>query len=78
MSERELMAIADEANMIIQGYAFTKKENTVSILNLNKPGHAMVIDLTGKMIESSMDAIEQTIVLNIWERDSEFMEEDDA
>jgi hypothetical protein len=38
----------------------------------------MVIDLTGKMIESSMDAIEQTIVLDIWEKDSEFMEEADA
>ena len=78
MSEQELIAIANAANMIVQGYAFTKKDDNISILNLNKPGHAMIIDQHGKMLESSMDAIEQTIVLNIWKNDSEFMEEDDA
>lgn len=32
--------IADRADMIINGYAFTKSEDRVRILNLNCPNHA--------------------------------------
>ena len=34
----------------------------------------MVISEDGKMLETNMDEIEQVIVLNIWEKDSEYME----
>ncbi len=78
MLDKELMAIADAANMIVRGYAFTRKNGNISILNLNKPSHAMVINPNSKMLESSMDPIEQTIVLKIWEKDAEFMEDENA
>lgn len=78
MLDKELIAIADAANMIVHGYAFTRKNGNISILNLNKPSRAMVIDPNGKMLESSMDPIEQTIVLKIWEKDAEFMEDENA
>lgn len=78
MSEKELIEIADAANMIVRGYAFTRKNGNIFILNLNRPTHAMVINNDGKMLESSMDPVEQTLVLKIWENDSEFMEDEDA
>lgn len=78
MPEIELTKIADDANMIVRGFAFTWKNGNISVLNLNNPTHAMVISNDGKMLESSMDPIEQTIVLKIWENDAEFMETEDA
>lgn len=38
MSEKELQRIADEADFIVNGYAFTKLENNmIDILNLEHP-----------------------------------------
>lgn len=78
MSEQELIAIADGANMIVRGYAFTRKGDFISVLNLNRPTSAVVIDNNGKIVESCMDPIEQAIVQRIWKNDSEFMEVADA
>ncbi len=75
MSEEKIKEIADNADMIVRGYAFTKKDNNISVLNLNRPASAMYMSPVGKMLESTMDDIEQAIVLNIWERDSQFMED---
>lgn len=74
MPTEKLREIADNADMIVRGYAFTKKENNISVINLNRPDCAMYMTPEGKMLESSMDEIEQEIVRRIWERDAEFME----
>lgn len=75
MSDKEKMKIADEANMIVNGYSFTYKDNNVLIVNLNiKEPHVMLITQTGKMLESSMDPIEQSIALEMWDENKEFME----
>ena len=74
MHEAELRKIADDADMIVHGYAFTKRNGNISVLNLNKPTSAMYMTENGKMLESSMDEIEQAIVLKIWNRDAEYME----
>ena len=78
MSEERIMEIADAADMIVRGYAFTKKDGNISVLNLNRPDCAMLMTPEGKMLESSMDEIEQAIVFKIWEEDSEFMEVESA
>lgn len=78
MSENELMAVADAADMIVRGYAFTRNGDTISILNLNRPMCAMVINQQGKMLETSMTPVEQAIVFKIWELNSEFMEAENA
>ncbi len=75
MSDDELKIIADNADMIVKWYAFTRKEGFISILNLKHPDHAMVISNQGKMLETNMDPIEQALVLKIWANDSQFMEE---
>lgn len=74
MSETELSKIAEKADMIVDSYAFTKKENGISIVNLKKADHSMFISNEGKMLETNMDEIERAIVLNIWTKDKEYME----
>lgn len=78
MSENQLEEIANNADMIINSYAFTRKNRNISVLNLRKPNRAMVISEDGKMLETNMDEIEQVIVQNIWKRDSEYMEQQNA
>ena len=78
MPENQLKEIADNADMIIRNYAFTRKDNVISILNLKNPEHAMVISPDGTMFETNMDEIEQVIVLNIWKNDAEYMESANA
>lgn len=78
MPENELVKIAENADMIINNYAFTRKDTNIKILNLRHPASAMLISNDGKMLETNMDEIEQSIVLNIWKKDSEYMEKADA
>ena len=52
--------IADKADMIINGYAFTKDGDYIRVLNLNCVNHAAVI-LNGKIVETNMDDIENQI-----------------
>ena len=75
MSEKDKKKIADEADMIIRGYAYTKKDGNVVILNLNDADpHCMIISTNGIMLESSMDPIEQEIAIEVWNDNKEFME----
>ena len=78
MPENQIKEIADNADMIIRNYAFTRKDNVISILNLKNPEHAMVISPDCTMLETNMDEIEQVIVLNIWKNDAEYMESANA
>ena len=78
MSEENITEITENANMIIDGYAFTRKEDGISILNLKNPDHAMFISEEGKMLETNMDEIEQVIVQNIWAKNREYMETENA
>ena len=44
----DIKKVADEADMIINGYAFTRCEEGFRILNLNRPDKALVISSTGE------------------------------
>ena len=79
MPEDKKWEIADAADMIVSGFAFKRGGETIQIVNLNKnEPHVMIISPSGKMLESSMDPIEQTIALDIWKNDAEFMEDANA
>ena len=65
--------IADKADMIINGYAFTKDGDYIRVLNLNCVNHAAVI-LNGKIVETNMDDIENQIVMDYYEQNKQFME----
>lgn len=58
----DLKKIADEAEVIISGYAFTKCDEGVSVFNLNNAKSAAVFQLDGTLIETNMDDIELAIV----------------
>ena len=65
--------------MIIDGYAFIKKEeNRITIVNLNREGHAALIFPSGEVVETSMDEIELSIALEFLERAKTYMEESHA
>ena len=74
MTEAILDEIAEKADMIIRGYAFTKEGDFVRIFNLNNGKSSMMINLKGKMLASSMDEIEQALVLDIWEKNKGYIE----
>lgn len=79
MSEEEKYDIADKADMIVGGYAFLRNNENIMIVNLNQNcEHVMIIDKCGKMLESSMDPIEQVIALKKWNDNKEFMENENA
>nr|WP_142412548.1 hypothetical protein [Clostridium sp. Marseille-P7770] len=66
--------IADKADMIINGYAFTKEGDYIRVLNLNCVNHAAVI-LNDRIVETNMDDIENQIVLDYYKENKQFMEE---
>lgn len=67
--------IADAANMIINGYAFTKDGETIRVLNLNNPEMAIVFDHDGEVMETTMCDIEIQIVKDYLTNNIEFMED---
>lgn len=66
--------IADKADMIINGYAFTKDNDYIRVLNLNYWNRAAVI-YKDQIVETNMDDIEGQIVLDYYENNKKYMEE---
>lgn len=71
----DVMQVADNADMIINGYAFTKADEYVRVLNLNNPEKAVIMDKLGDVLETSMDDIEIQIVKTYWEKNKDLVEE---
>ena len=79
MPEKELQKINKKEKIIVNGYAFSKRDDGfISILNLDHPDCAMVINNEFEIIETNMDEIEQEIVLSLAKRNSAFLEDDNA
>jgi len=78
MTELTLKKIADEAEMIVNGYAFTRDEKGCRILSLEEPDKAAVVTWDGEVLETSMDDIELQIALDYYRANRRFMEEHDA
>ena len=56
MSEIEVEMIADNAKFVVSGYAFTRRDDGfISILNLNHPDCAMVVNNNSEIIETNMN-----------------------
>ena len=71
----DIMQVADTADMIINGYAFTKNMEQIRVLNLNNPEKAIILDSQGTVLETSMDDIEIQIVKDYFDKNKEFMED---
>ena len=70
----KLQDIADNADVIVNGYAFTKSDDRIFVLNLNKPDRAAVLRSSGEVLETSMDDIELSIVTEYLQRNLKYME----
>ncbi len=69
-----IQAIADNADMIINGYAFTKDNENIRVLNLNNK-KALYFSKNGKVLNTSMDDIEIGIVKRYYTKNSNLMDE---
>ncbi|WP_288983813.1 DUF7723 family protein [Treponema succinifaciens] len=78
MNTEKIKELADNAEVIICGYAFSKCENGISVVNLNAPDHAAVFSNEGEMLETSMDDIELSIVRDYLEKSKKYMECENA
>lgn len=70
----DIKNVADKADMIINGYAFTQENKYIRVLNLNQLNYAAVI-YNNKIVETNMDDIENQIVLDYYLNNKQFMEE---
>ena len=61
--------------MILNGYAYTRKQNIIQVLNLNDLKSASVLSLDGDVLETTMDDIELSIILDHYKRDRKYMKE---
>lgn len=70
-----ILEVADAAELIVNGYAFTKTGNNIKVLNLNNPEKAAFLSQVGEVLETSMDDIELDIVLEYYQKNQKYMEE---
>ena len=68
----DFKTITDNADLIINGYAFTKSGDYIRVLNLNRPNKALVFDYNQEVIETSMDDIEIQIVFDYYNKNKNF------
>lgn len=73
MTEQQMMEIADNADMIVNGYAFTESQGRVRVLNLNNAGRAAVLTASGEALETSMDDIELAIAIGYYRDNADLM-----
>ncbi len=71
----DIKKAADEADMIINGYAFRCCSEGFRGLNLNRPDRAAVFSVNGDMLETSMDDIELGIVDDYLKENRKYMED---
>ena len=57
----DIKTIADKADIVVNGYAFTREADGIHVLNLNSPDKAVVFSEDGEVLETTMDDIELSI-----------------
>ena len=72
----DVKKVADDADLIVNGYAFKRCDIGYRVLNLEFPEHALVLSFTGETLETTMDDIEIQIVKDYFERNKKYIEED--
>lgn len=72
---RNIREIADAADVIVNGYAYTKDGENIRVLNLNNPEKATYLNRAGEVLETSMDDIELEIILDYYKKNRKYMED---
>ena len=68
----EIKEIADRADMIVNGFAFTKDGEYIRVVNLDNRRHTATI-LDDEIIETYMDPIEAQITVDYYKNNKRFM-----
>lgn len=71
----DIKTIADNANIVVNGYAFTREEDGIHVLNLNSPDKAVVLSEDGEVLETTMDDIELSIASRYLQQNLKYMED---
>ena len=71
----DIKTIADRADFIINGYAFTRSDDRIHVLNLNCPDKAVVFSINSEVLETTMDDIELSIVSRYLQQNLKYMED---
>ena len=71
----DIKTIADKADIIVNGYAFTRVNDRIHVLNLNSPDKAVVFSADGQVLETTMDDIEISIVSRYLKQNLKYMED---
>ena len=61
----DIKKLADEADVIVQGYAFIAKGEGITIIDLHRPEHAAYF-YNDELVETSMDEIEAFKVTKLY------------
>lgn len=72
MPKRKAQKIADAADMIVDGFAVLRHDLGYRIVNLNS-GNVVVVSRKFKVLESSMDEIEETMAIRNLTENIEFL-----
>lgn len=71
----DIKKIADKADVVVNGYAFTREEDSIHVLNLHVPDKAVVFSTKGDVLETTMDDIELAIATRYLKQNLKFMED---
>ena len=71
----DIKTIADKADIVVDGYAFTREEDGIHVLNLNSPSKAVVFSADGEVLETTMDDIELSIASRHLQQNLKYMED---
>ncbi len=71
----DIKAVADKADIIVNGYAFTRNGECIQVLNLNSPNKAVVYGTDGEVLETTMDDIELSIASRYLQQNKKYMED---
>ena len=66
--------IADNADIIVNNYAFKKNNNIINIINLMNL-KKIVISTDGEIVKTNMDDIEISIVFKYYQRNKKYLED---
>ena len=73
MPKAQAMKIADLADLIVGGYAMTKHELGIRIVNLNS-GNVLIVSRDDDVLETSMEDLEAAVALDYLRVNRSFME----
>ena len=71
----DIETVANKADAIVNGYAFTREEDGIHVLNLNSPDKAVVFSKEGEVLETTMDDIELSIASRYLKQNLKYMED---